>query len=149
MADLTSTLTITGTVNGRSVSISHTFTLEDVYDAGSLDEEGVGREHLIAARLAFNQNNPNYLACVNKDAFGVTEMVFTTSGSTISFTMNPGAIVCLTSAEGTGLLIDTSTGTGITLEDLTFLISDSVEASSGAILPFGRISTIAAFQATT
>ena len=149
MADLTSTLTITGTVNGRSVSISHTFTLEDVYDAGSLDEEGVGREHLMAARLAFNQNNPNYLACVNKDAFGVTEMVFATSGSTINFTLNPGAIVCLTAAEGTGLLLDTATGTGITLEDLATLTSDNVHTGTGALLPFGRISTIAAFQATT
>jgi|LakMenE18May11ns_1017448.scaffolds.fasta_scaffold9519882_2 hypothetical protein len=41
MATLTSTVSITGVVSGRRISISHTCTVPDVYDAGLVVAEGV------------------------------------------------------------------------------------------------------------
>ena len=149
MADLTSTLTITGTANGKAISITHTFTLEDVYDAGAVDEEGTGAEYFVD-QLLFNQNNPNYLMFANRDAAGVTAINLTGSGgSELNFVLPPGALACLTAAEGTGLFLDTTTATGITLERLANMVSNPVTGATGALLPSGRINALMAFQATT
>lgn len=149
MADLRSTLTITGTVNGRAVSITHEFTLVDVYDAGVVDEEGTGASYL-GGEVIFNQNNPNYLMFANRDVSGVTQIALTGSGtSVINIPLNPGAIVCLTAAEGTGLILDTTSATSIALEDLQSMESGQPVMATGGVLQYGRINALFAYQATT
>lgn len=152
MSTLTSTIAITGTINGRSINISHTYTNADIIDAGVMSEEGVGQQHLITggdgANNSFVQTNPEYLAMVNKDAHGVTQMIMSTSGGDINFYLLPGTIAVLTSSPGTGIALATGTGTSIALGDLTSITSDPVTVN-GAALMQGRISSLAAFATTT
>lgn len=152
MSTLTSTIAITGTINGRSINISHTYTNEDIIDAGVMSEEGVGQIHHSTLGSAPNnsyiQANPEYLAMVNKDAHGVTKMIMNTSGGDINFYLLPGTIAVLTSSPGTGIALATGTGTSIALGDLTIITSNPVTIN-GAVLMQGRVSSLAAFATTT
>lgn len=152
MSTLTSTIAITGTINGRSINISHTYTNEDIIDAGVMSEEGVGQQHIAtggdASNNSYIQANPEYLAMVNKDAHGVTKMIMNTSGGDINFYLLPGTIAVLTSSPGTGIALATGTGTSIALGDLTNITSNPVTIN-GAVLMQGRVSSLAAFATTT
>ena len=65
MADLTSTVTITGIVNGRRLSISHTCTVQDVYDAGLILSDNSGANPAAYAGTASNitlaQGSPSFI----------------------------------------------------------------------------------------
>ena len=153
MADLTSTLTITGTVNGRAVSITHAFTLEDVYDAGVVDDQETGQTHVApgggGALTMFNQNNPNYLMAANRDACGCTQERISAGGNDHNFNLSPGQLFCLTAAEGTGMVLSTSSATSIALDDVTAVELQPIITSTGGLMQYGRINSLSAYQATT
>ena len=82
MANLVSTLTISGSVNGKKINVSHTYTMEDVYDAGTHDRSVLSVSPSIYSgdnpggnEITFNQDTPNYFMIVNKDTHGVAKAV--------------------------------------------------------------------------
>ena len=151
MADLTSTLTITGTINGRSISITHTYTLEDIADVGVMSEDGVGGQNHhstlgSAPNNSYTQTNPEYLMGVNRDTLGVTRVLLT--GLDVSINMQPGTVFCLTSSPGTGLGLETNSGTSIALDDLTSMETTTATVGGSALIT-GKVSSLAAFGTTT
>lgn len=72
MADLTSTLRISGTINGRKIDFEHTYTIEDVYDAGTHiatqqnSDSSFGAEDAAATGVwGYLQDTPNYMLFKN------------------------------------------------------------------------------------
>ena len=87
MANLTSTITITGAIGGRKVDISHTYTVEDVYDAFSRHTAanagsvgGFMSRQSDAGTYGYAQNSPNYVFMANASVSGISVIDFSLSG---------------------------------------------------------------------
>lgn len=143
MADLTSTLTITGVVNGKKILFTHEFVDEDVYDAGMHVQEGSGQRLLTdgsgAGAIAFMQNSPAYLLATNKDTYGVSKLVM---GIGVNINLPPGGLICTTATQG--LALSSSTDTDFVLDDLNTLTPDTVPG-----LPHGRAAIMVTFNNVT
>jgi len=149
MATLKSTLSIRGIVNGRSVNIEHTFTLEDVYDAGYHAREFGNQQYLITGNNAegdavtFTQDTPQYLLAVNRDTYGVDALRL--SGTTmvaIDFLMPPNAIMCIGGTQG--IAYAGTSATSISLASL-----DTLHLTPLSMLPAGSTSVLVAYVGTT
>ena len=74
MADLVSTLTMSGRIGTRTISFTHQYTLEDVYDAGQRVTEGPASYNDYVSDGAndgngpptFIQFSPSYIMMVNE-----------------------------------------------------------------------------------
>lgn len=147
MAELRSTLRITGVVNGKRINYSHTYTMEDVYDAGVHDTEFGGTQMYNnsgagGSQIVFSQDTPNYLLMVNRSAFGASQARLISSGGDTNFNLVPNALVLLT---GTlGITAPGSTITNIALNDLDGVVKGPINP-----LPIGTLSILAAFNAST
>jgi len=149
MATLKSTLSIRGIVNGRSVNIEHTFTLEDVYDAGYHAREERTLQYLIMGNNAggpavtFPQDTPQYLLAVNRDTYGVDALRMAGTGVVeIDFLMPPNAIMCIGGTQG--IVYAGTSATSISLGSL-----DTLEITLLSMLPVGRTSVLVAYVGTT
>jgi hypothetical protein len=149
MATLKSTLSIRGIVNGRSVNIEHTFTLEDVYDAGYHAREFGNQQSLITGNtsggdpVTFTQDTPQYLLAVNRETYGVDALRL--SGTTmvdIDFLMPPNAIMCIGGTQG--IAYAGTSATSISLASLDTLLLQPLSQ-----LPPGRTSILVAYVGTT
>ncbi len=143
MADLTSTLTISGSVNGKKINVSHTYTMEDVYDAGTHDRSVLSVSPSIYSgdnpggnEITFNQDTPNYFMIVNKDTHGVAKAVI----GTLELYLTPGMFFVLTGTAG--LYLTTSTDTDFALVDVSGVTVEPVTP-----FPSGSIQLLAAFNA--
>lgn len=123
MADLTSTITITGTINGRKISFSHTYTMEDVYDAGTrlcgqaLNESNVLANEANAGTIGWLQDTPNFIALRNSNTQYWEKFILNTASPGIGLCLAPGQTAILNGTTGVGNL---SNGTGsTTLRDVT------------------------------
>lgn len=150
MADLTSTLAITGTVGGRTINIQHTMTLADIYDAGVYREETVGTDHATmngaGPNNSYAQNSPNYLLLLNTDPHGLSD--FDLTGPNISIHMLPNTVAVLNATAG--MALETNSNSSIALVDLDVLTSDSTTGVSGGMsVPVGRLVSLIAFTTST
>lgn len=141
MADLVSTLTISGSVNGKKINVSHTYTMEDVYDAGTHDREALAVGNIYTGNtgggneICFNQDTPNYFMCVNKDTHGAA---FVTIG-TVNLYLTPGMFFTTTGTAG--LVLSTASATSISLSDV-----GTVYALPITPFPPGAIQLLVAFN---
>jgi len=149
MATLKSTLSIRGIVNGRSVNIEHTFTLEDVYDAGYHAREFGNSQYLITGNtsggnaVTFPQDTPQYVLAVNRDTYGVDALRLSGTGIVnIDFLMPPNAIMCIGGTQG--IAYAGTSATSITLGPL-----DTLELTPLSMLPSGSTSVLVAYVGTT
>jgi hypothetical protein len=149
MATLKSTLSIRGIVNGRSVNIEHTFTLEDVYDAGYHAREYGNQQSLIVGNstegdpVTFPQDTPQYVLAVNRDTYGLDALRM--AGTTmvdVDFLMPPNAIMCIGGTQG--IAYAGTSATSITLASL-----DTLTLVPLSQLPPGRTSILVAYVGTT
>ncbi len=131
MANLTSTVEITGTVNGRKVNVSSTMVMENVYDAGIAqpgDSEtafaSVGFGGSTAA-MTFTQDCPSFLFSVNRSP-NETAAVAIQNASTSAIrymVLTPGQFVILNEyTNGAGLINMNASATNIALEEVSLLL---------------------------
>ena len=147
MADLTSTITISGSVNGKRISFTHSYVMEDVYDVGVHDREDAGvtintNNTGGGEAVTFSQDTPNYMLACNRSAIGVSLCNITSSGGSTIFILAPNSLVCLTGTAG--LTAPGSIITNITLQD-----PDSISADNYPPMVPGRMSIFVAFNAST
>ena len=144
MADLTSTLSISGTVNGRRISIDHVYTMENAYDAGVHYREGVQGTLMTGdapngSAVTFVQDTPNYMLVANHSQYGVGECLMSLSGSQVSFMLPPGGLACLTGR--LGLALATTSATSTSVEDVSSIVMNDVQP-----YPPGRLSLMVGFN---
>ncbi len=141
MADLTSTLTISGSVNGKKINVSHTYTMEDVYDAGTHDREALSAASIYTGdsgggnEINFLQDTPNYFMCVNKDSHGVTKAII----GSVELYLTPGMFY--TTSGTAGLVLSTASATSIALVDVSSVVVNSVTP-----FPAGSVQLLVAFN---
>lgn len=148
MAELVSTLRISGSVNGKKINFTHTYTLEDVYDAGVNDVEFDSAYILANAstvggtQVAFEQNTPNYLLAVNNDTVGTSILDITLTGGTTYIYLQPKCFTCLTGTQG--ISTGAASSTDIADESVTSITNTAIPPITG-----GRFSVLLAFNSTT
>ena len=150
MADLTSIIRITGTIGGRTLNFSHTYTLEDVYDvvqtsadpAGSTlgtigNNEEAGQEAIMPQAgfdyLFFRNNSPQHY-----------------SGIGLNATSKSVQLVC--SPNQFGILCSNATGEtyGATATlPATLIDPESVSLTGVVGVCNGSVSVLAAYNAST
>lgn len=123
MADLVSTLRITGRIGNRSISFTHTYTMTDVYDAGLRNSSGaassssyLGGSNVVGEQYLYLQDTPNYLLMANiNPQFPVVFNVTSSSAPIIEIICAAGSfcilgavsgMVNLTNATGSTTLLD-------------------------------------------
>lgn len=152
MADLTSTLRIQGTIGGRVVNFSHTYTISDVYDV-ALRSSGhafnydsfMGEEDGAAQtqNVFYFQDTPNYLAMAATHPQFPTVFNLETSGTNdVRLVCAPGAFVVLHA--NTAMISQNTTNGGTTLNDVENI---GVNALQG--FPNGQANVMAVFNAVT
>jgi hypothetical protein len=134
MATLTSTITISGTINGRKISSESTMTLTDIYDAGIIqpaDGEatystlGIGA----AGSIRFAQDCPSFLCMVNRSPseVGVAQLTNAGGASDFQFVLCAGQFLVLNEyTNGAGLMTINASGTNIALEEIQAVQFDTV-----------------------
>lgn len=118
MADLTSTIRISGTLNGQKISVTSTMTLEDVYDTG-MGQQGDTTDNMISAGFAaegtvrFVQDTPTYLFVCSRSTCETSMVELVNTGATTSrYLVVPagGFIILNEYANGAGM-VTISSGT--------------------------------------
>jgi hypothetical protein len=144
MADLTSIVRILGSIGGRSINFSHTYTLEDVYDVvqtsadqasttGSIANADDGGEANVPQAgfdyLFFRNNSPQHFSGIN--------LVATSETAGLICSPNQFGIMC---SNATGEFF----GTGGTLINVESVSAVNITNACG-----GSVSILAAYNAST
>lgn len=99
MADLTSKLTIAGSVNGRKISFTHTYTMSDVYDVGDRISGQANNDtgYLSGSGpvMDWAQDTPNYLFIGNKNTQYWSVVGLGNSGNMVYMCLAPGQCAVL------------------------------------------------------
>lgn len=140
MADLTVSFNATGTINGRTYSLAHSFVMEDIVGyARKADDRGTttGNWDMGDGFATDFLNDPEIVifGSKGKDATGFT---FSTSGGNVKFTIPPGEFGMLVGESNTMLDI-TTTATSTILAEVEGVTSGpldnhTVDTKSWAIL---------------
>ena len=151
MADLTSTITITGIVGGKKIDHSHVWTIEDVYDVGTFDMDAPALSPSIGSGAdgseTFKQDSPTYLFAANKSVAhsGLLHLTPTGAAKEMYLMLLPGQFVILGEhTNGTGLM-NTSGSTTTTLLEIEKVQFDKI-ADIGKVI---KGAALVAYQATT
>lgn len=149
MADLTSSLTITGSIGGRKITYAHVYTMEDVYDAGCRtsgffnQDSPYGSLSAGGGALNFPQDTPNYLMARN--ASGTTPM-------TADITLAGGAVIRMALLPGQMAVIHGTTGmanASAVAATATLLDAVSLGVGSMGFYGHGQPQLYVAFNAVT
>lgn len=148
---LTSTLTITGNVNGRKVGMSSTMTIENIYDAGIAqpgdNEQAYSTIGMSEDKaLTFEQNCPSYIFAVNRSPCetGIVALQNAATSAIYELVVPPGAFVILNEyANGAGILTLSTTITNTTLEGVSMVTADRLTESGFVI----KLDGMVAFEA--
>ena len=149
MADLTSVVRIIGTIGGRSINYTHTFTLEDVYDVvqASADPSAVtgsiGQNEEAGQEAILPQANFDYLFFRNNSPQHCSGINLTATSDTAGLICSPGQFGILCS-NATGEAFGTTATLPATLID-----AESISATAIANTCNGSVSLFAAFTAST
>ena len=138
MADLTSTISIQGSVGNQSVSWSHTATITDIVDAGTrlaAGSEIIGYTAMDDNAMLddltspiFSQTTPAYLF-LNNDASSMPtlpQVKTSVVGIAASFYMAPGSCVILMDPNGIGMIGNSSTDVDVTLGTVSSVSNSQV-----------------------
>ena len=155
MADLTSTISISGTIGGKSYKRSSVFTLEDVYDYGQATADdtlsamaSASFRSTNAAGMNFSQDCPSYLLAANNSVSqaGMLSMNNPGGSKLMSLILAPGQfVVLLEYTQGAGIITTNTTASTSKLEEID-------DANFGTIADIGKKikgALFVAFQATT
>lgn len=153
MADLTSTVTINGVINGRRVSVASTCVYEDIVDVGTTQDAAYNASYTTmgfnsSTSLVFNQDCPDYLLAINRSTSEAAMLGIEISGGAATYLLHlpPGGFAVLNQAvNGEGMVMVDNSATNINLLE--------VQKAEGANIPgFGyvcNIDILAATKATT
>lgn len=107
MADLTSTIKITGTINGRKIDFEHTYTITDVYDAGTHIATQLNNDASFAAEDAagtgvwgYLQDTPNYMLFKNDSRQWPQIFELGTNGQDCAISVPPQGFALLAATTG-------------------------------------------------
>lgn len=150
MADLVSTLRITGRIGNRSISFTHTYTMTDVYDAGLRNSSGaasdasyLGGNNVNAEQYLYLQDTPNYLLMANiSPQFPVVFNITSSSAPIAEMVLVPGSFAILGAVSG---MLNLTNATGST----TLLDVGNVFCSSVPGIPIGTSAVFMAFNAVS
>lgn len=127
MADLTSTIAITGSINGRKINVTSSMTLEDIYDAGITIPDDAGMAYSSIgfggndAALSFTQDCPTYLFSANRSPSETAAVALeNAAGTDVRYlVLAPGQFAILGEyTNGAGMVNASATATNITLQEL-------------------------------
>ena len=143
MADLTSTIRITGTIDGRKIDFSHTYTLENIYDAGqrtygSFGWTGpyVGTSPSRSAPPYYLQDCPTYLLLRNTSLLYPTRVYFDTITGMV-FWLWPGQTVILNAnSTSSGMANYTNASGETTMDDPGDVIFDNINTGNYGGSPY-------------
>ena len=151
MADLVSTVTMSGRIGSRTVSFTHQYTLEDVYDAGQRLSEVVQATNNVLSDgdldgdgpPTFIQFNPSYLFLCNEAASMPMAYQLNNDAGSKAITLNilPKAFAVLMEPSTGGLFNISATATTSTLLDV-----DGVDAGTSADSYTGIPSVLVAYN---
>lgn len=150
MADLTSSIQVSGTINGKVFSFTHEYVLENVYDAGTLDRSTFREVDGLAANAGvsgigpmFPQAAPDYIFAKNSatsSPYGLTLNSDTGSISTTIDIHGNGFVIMPTPSTG-GNFGKSATDTDFDLDDLS-----SLDMTSAGLGFTGLPSVLVAFN---
>ena len=144
MANLTSRIAIVGNVGGRGINFTHTYTVEDVYDAAlRTSSKAFNYDSLVGTdNVVPFQDTPNYLLLSNTHPQFPVVFGMATSGNTMKVVCQPNSFAILHATTALGIL-DTSNGTTALL-DVSNVSGNALQGLSN-----GQASVLAAFNAST
>lgn len=153
MADLTSTVTITGVINGRRIAVSSTCTYEDIVDVGTTQDAAYSPSYTTMGfgtntALVFSQDCPDYLLAINRSTSEAAMLGLEISGGAATYLLHlpPGGFAVLNqSANGEGMIMVDNSATNIDLLEVQ-------KAEAASIPTYGfvcNIDILAATKATT
>lgn len=154
MATLTSTITISGTINGQKINVTSTSTLEDIYDAGMLQpaDSLVGNSGMSfdtnGGIVRFNQNCPSYLMVINRSPSETAAVrIDNTAASAERYmVIPPGSFIVMSEyTNGGGLLTIDASASTITLEGVSQVHQKVLDDVGYLVL----MDAFAAFQAAS
>jgi hypothetical protein len=118
MADLTSVITITGQLQGRSISVSSTAVISDIDDVFHVTSQS--SRGLQPNYTNFEYDHPSYLLFVNRSKAGefVARMVDATAVITLGANMHPQEFCVMSPDTGLGAFNLSSTATTTTYLDV-------------------------------
>lgn len=123
MASLTSTVEISGSINGRKITLTDTCILETVYDvAARLSSFRGGGAYVAstgyAGAIGWTQDGPSYLMMANKSSqFPMDFDVVTTAPDTMGLYASPG-FVCILQRGDAGMMNLTNSAASTNLFDV-------------------------------
>ena len=151
MADLVSTLTMSGRIGTRTISFTHQYTLEDVYDAGQRITEGPAsiNNYVTDGALdgqgppTFIQFSPSYMMLVNEaSSMPMTFQLNNNAGpKEVSLSVVPKGFVILCEPSTGGLFNRTAVANTSVLLDC-----DSVDPGLSAAMYTGIPSVLVAYN---
>lgn len=131
MADLTSIITISGTLNGRKIDFTHTYTIEDVYDAGTHIATQMSPDNSFGADdgsgegvWGYLQDTPNYMLLKNDSRQWQQVFLLETSGQDCLVSVPPQGFVIMHADVGCCNLTNSAGNTAL-------LDVDNISAASG------------------
>ena len=150
MADLVSTLTITGTINGRTVTYSNIFTVEDIEDAGDIVGTSA-QNNVLSGGAAFpgdppsmDYSAPQFMVFQNTADSDRLQLTMTNNTGPVNAVvhLNPGEMFILNKATDGGGFNNSATATTTTFLDLDNLACATVETTG----PEGPYRVFAAYK---
>jgi hypothetical protein len=160
MADLKSTVTITGVVNGKKFNYVHEWAVEDVYDVGRImmdsHDAGYSSSGTSSKAYSYEQDCPSYLMAANASTGVPGAIALTNEGASKEFylILQAGQFVILgESANGDGIMTTNATDTTTSIESISEIkattIGGVVAGGVGNIFNHIKASFLIAFQAST
>ena len=135
MADLTSTITITGAINGRKISITSTCDYENILDAGIAQADDHQLSDTIIGfgttnAMNFAQDCPDYLFMVNRSPSETCVLQMQNAATTVDYRLLlPATAFAIISQyqNGAGIIMSDNSATNITLEEITKAQASTVD----------------------
>ena len=125
---MTSTITISGSIGGRKINFTHTYTLENVYDIGTRIASRENRDAQFVANSSgavygYLQDTPSLILLRNDSRQSMCSFTLTNAADPLVVHVYPRSFTLLHSTSGTYNLTNASGST--TLTDVTDIITDT------------------------
>ena len=143
MADLTSNIRITGTIDGRKIEFAHEYTLENIYDAGQRTHGNwgytghyVGASPSTSAPPSYLQDTPTYVLLRNTSLQYPTEVEFNNITG-MFFWLWPGQTVILNAnSNSSGMANYTNASGETTMDDPGDIWFDNINTGNTSGSPY-------------
>ncbi len=142
MADLTSNIRISGTIDGRKIEFSHEYTIEDIYDAGQRTYGNWGWTGPYVGVSpsttppSYVQDTPTYLLLRNTSLLYPTEVEFDGIAGLL-FWLWPGQTVILNANSTSSGMANYTNATGeTTMDDPGDIIFDNINTGNTSGSPY-------------